>query len=402
MLHRDVKPSNLIVDGRGHLWVTDFGLARFQGEASLTATGDMLGTLRYMSPEQALANRAVVNQRTDVYSLGATLYELLTLRPAYEGSDRQELLRKIAQEEPRRPSLLNPAVPRDLETIIIKAMAKDPAGRYATAQDLADDFDRFLDDRPILARRPGPMERSARWARRHLAALVVAVSLLVLGLAAGMSWCWSRTPRSAARPRRGPEASGPRPGAPSRRCIPMSPRNGWGSSPACNPSSATFLLKALAYYQAFALERDPDPAVRAEAGEAALRVAEIQRKLGAHRRVRARLPAGHRGPGGHPRRGARRPTANPTAPRPPTSSAKTCRSSYSNLGQLLIDTGRIRGGRADLATRRGADPGAGGRHRRTRRRTGTSWRRPTTGWASCSARPAARARRRPPIARPSS
>ncbi len=185
VLHRDIKPSNLMVDGRGHLWVTDFGLARFQGDVSLTATGDMLGTLRYMSPEQALANRAVVDQRTDVYSLGATFYELLTLRPAVEGHDRQELLRKISQEEPRRPRTINPAVPRDLETIIIKAMAKEPAGRYATAQELADDLRRFLDDRPILARRPGALERSARWARRHSAAIVVAVSLLVLGLAAG-------------------------------------------------------------------------------------------------------------------------------------------------------------------------------------------------------------------------
>ncbi len=155
VLHRDIKPSNLMVNGRGHLWVTDFGLARFQGDVSLTATGDMLGTLRYMSPEQALANRAVVDQRTDVYSLGATFYELLTLRPAVEGHDRQELLRKISQEEPRRPRAINPAVPRDLETIIIKAMAKDPSGRYATAQELADDLHRFLDDRPILARRPG-------------------------------------------------------------------------------------------------------------------------------------------------------------------------------------------------------------------------------------------------------
>ncbi|HZW32750.1 MAG TPA: serine/threonine-protein kinase, partial [Isosphaeraceae bacterium] len=132
VLHRDIKPSNLIVDGRGHLWITDFGLARFQGEASLTATGDLLGTLRYMSPEQALANRAVVDQRSDVYSLGATFYELITLQPAFADSDRQALLRRIAQDEPRRPGALNAAVPADLETIVRKAMAKDPAGRYTT------------------------------------------------------------------------------------------------------------------------------------------------------------------------------------------------------------------------------------------------------------------------------
>ncbi len=180
-----------MVDGRGHLWVTDFGLARFQGDASLTAPGDLLGTLRYMSPEQATADHAVVDRRTDVYSLGATLYELVTLRPIFDGSDRQELLRRIAQEEPRRPRAVQPAVPRDLETIVIKAMAKDPAARYATAQDLADDLGRFLDDRPILARRPGPLERSARWARRHAAGLAIAVPLLAataiaLGVAFGL------------------------------------------------------------------------------------------------------------------------------------------------------------------------------------------------------------------------
>ena len=105
MLHRDVKPSNFMIDGAGHLWVADFGLARFQADSTLTGSGDILGTLRYMSPEQALANRGMVDQRTDVYSLGATMYELITLHPPFEGSNRQDLLRRIAQDEPRRPSL---------------------------------------------------------------------------------------------------------------------------------------------------------------------------------------------------------------------------------------------------------------------------------------------------------
>ena len=96
-----------MLDSRGHLWVTDFGLARFQGEGGLTETGDLLGTLRYMSPEQTVGNSSIVDQRTDVYSLGATLYELLTLEPAFEGSDRQALLRRIAQDEPRRPRALS-------------------------------------------------------------------------------------------------------------------------------------------------------------------------------------------------------------------------------------------------------------------------------------------------------
>ena len=137
------------VDVRGNLWVTDFGLARFGDDASLTMTGDLLGTLRYMSPEQALGHPAVIDQRSDVYGLGVTLYELLTLQPAFDGRDRQEILRQIAFEEPRPPRKLNPAVPRELETIVLKAMAKEPASRYATAQELADDLRRFLEHRPI-------------------------------------------------------------------------------------------------------------------------------------------------------------------------------------------------------------------------------------------------------------
>jgi serine/threonine-protein kinase len=163
VIHRDIKPANLLVDAAGHLWVTDFGLARLGGDAGLTLTGDLLGTLRYMSPEQALAQRVAVDARTDVYSLGVTLYELLTLEPAYNGRNREEVLRQIAFEEPRPLRRLDKSVPVELETIVGKAMAKSPGERYATAQEMADDLRRQL----VIGHGPrgaGPAECTGRGA----------------------------------------------------------------------------------------------------------------------------------------------------------------------------------------------------------------------------------------------
>jgi tetratricopeptide (TPR) repeat protein len=186
VVHRDVKPANLLVDRDGHLWVADFGLAQVQSDAKLTLTGDLVGTLRYMSPEQALAQRVVVDHRTDVYSLGATLYELLTLEPVYTGTDRQELLRQISFEEPRLPRRLNRAIPAELETVVRKTLEKNPAERYATARELADDLRRFLEDKPIRAKRPSLTQRLGKWGRRNrglVAAAVVLLLLTALGLA---------------------------------------------------------------------------------------------------------------------------------------------------------------------------------------------------------------------------
>ncbi|HEV3118143.1 MAG TPA: protein kinase, partial [Gemmataceae bacterium] len=184
VVHRDVKPANLLVDARSHVWITDFGLALYQSENGLTLTGDLLGTLRYMSPEQAMAKRFLVDHRTDVYSLGVTLYELLTLEPAYDGKDRQELLKQIAFEEPRPPRQVNPAIPVELETVVLKAMAKELDERYASAQELADDLRRFLENKPILAKRPTLWERTSKWARRHRAVVLTAVGLLILAMGA--------------------------------------------------------------------------------------------------------------------------------------------------------------------------------------------------------------------------
>jgi serine/threonine protein kinase len=183
VVHRDVKPANLLLDPRGELWVTDFGLAQMGSDAGLTMTGELLGTLRYASPEQALGRRGLVDHRSDVYSLGATLYELLTLRPIFDGRDRHELLRQIADTEPTPPRSLDRAIPEELETIILKAVAKEPGERYSTAQELADDLERFREDRPIRARRPSLAEKATKWARRHRAVVASALAALVLTMA---------------------------------------------------------------------------------------------------------------------------------------------------------------------------------------------------------------------------
>ena len=197
IVHRDIKPANLLLDGGGGLWVADFGMADVQGDAGLTQTGDLPGTLRYMSPEQALGKRALVDRRTDIYSLGATLYELLTLRPAVAGPDREEILRRLAEGEPTPIRRLNPAVPVDLETILAKSLSKEPSGRYETAGHFVDDLSRFLEGHPISARPVGLLDRSWRWCRRNpLQAGLAATLLLVLVVGfAGMAWSWRESVR---------------------------------------------------------------------------------------------------------------------------------------------------------------------------------------------------------------
>jgi tetratricopeptide (TPR) repeat protein/predicted Ser/Thr protein kinase len=178
ILHRDVKPSNLLLDERGTVWVTDFGVAKLVEEANLTQSGDLVGTLKYMPPERFAGQ---TDARGDIYSLGATLYELLTLRSAFPDTTPYHLIHLITYDAPTPPRKLNPDIPRDLETIVLKAMSRFPSHRYQTPEELAEDLRRFLDDRPILARRIGPAERVWRWCRRNpaLAAATAAVFLLM-------------------------------------------------------------------------------------------------------------------------------------------------------------------------------------------------------------------------------
>ncbi len=180
ILHRDVKPSNLLLDPKGNVWVADFGLAKASDTEDITHSGDIIGTVRYMAPERFAGK---CDARSDVYALGLTLYELLALRPAFEASDRHELMRRVMSEEPARLRGLAPHLPRDLETIVEKAIDRDPARRYPTAAALAEDLQRFLDDRPIKARRVTAAESAWRWGRRNPAVAVAG------GGAAGRAGC---------------------------------------------------------------------------------------------------------------------------------------------------------------------------------------------------------------------
>jgi serine/threonine protein kinase len=186
VLHRDVKPANLLIDEHESVWITDFGLAKLNGREDLTGTGDVIGTLRYLAPE---ALRGETDARSDVYSLGLTLYELLTLAPPFGELSPSELLRQVSEGRPMTPRRLQPTIPSDLETIILKATAREPEHRYTDAGAMADDLRCFLEDRPILARRATPAERAWRWSRRNrtLAALI-ATAAASLVLAAVIGW----------------------------------------------------------------------------------------------------------------------------------------------------------------------------------------------------------------------
>src|SRR5262245_15775440 len=191
ILHRDIKPSNLLLDTKGTVWVSDFGLAKAIDSEDLTQTGDVVGTVRYMAPERFQSRSDV---RSDIYSLGMTLYELLTFRPAYGENNRDKLIAQVMTEDPPSPRKLNPEVPKDLETVVLKAMAREPSERYQAATELAEDLQRFMDDRPIKARRVSQSERLWRWCRRNpaVASLIGLVATVLVTVAVVATWAASR------------------------------------------------------------------------------------------------------------------------------------------------------------------------------------------------------------------
>jgi serine/threonine protein kinase len=292
VIHRDIKPANLMVDLRGNLWVTDFGLAHCQQQAGLTLSGDLLGTLRYMSPEQALAKRVLVDHRTDIYSLGVSLYELLTLEPAFPGSDRQELLRQIAFEEPRPLRRLDRSIPADLETIVQKALAKNPAERYASARELADDLERFLADQPIQARRPTPVQRLRKWARRHQAAVTVAVVsgfvclLLAVGLLLASNLrianekAQTRTEKERADDEKQRAEANLRTVKEAVDRLMTRVADELADKPQMEEIRQKLLEDALEFYQGFLRQKSTDPVMRHETAHAYMRVAGISQLLG--------------------------------------------------------------------------------------------------------------------------
>ncbi|MFK8112898.1 MAG: protein kinase [Rubripirellula sp.] len=298
VLHRDIKPSNLILGNDFQVWVTDFGLAVAPNQDRLSRSGDVVGTLRYMSPEQ-LAGRS--DRRSDVYGLGLTLYELLTLRPAFDGDSRGSLIRKVSTSTPPSPRSVCRRIPRDLETIILKAIAKSPESRYRTAAEFADDLRRFQNDQPIQARRIGPLERLARWSRRNPALAGMSAAMLigaVFSLSA-VSWNW----RQAVHEKQNAELQGAR--AESNLTLALGSmdrllerfESDWMAHPdsvssgnaatsatrfVVSDQSAVILEEALQFYDQFAQQNDRSPTLQRETAKAYRRVGDILERLGRH------------------------------------------------------------------------------------------------------------------------
>src|SRR2546429_4119170 len=186
ILHRDIKPGNILLDAKGEPHLTDFGLARLvESESSVAPTLAVLGTPSYMAPEQAIGNNAAVSSTTDVYGLGAVLYQLLTGQPPFAGGATYETIKLLLDTEPKKPRLLNPKIDRDLSTICLKCLEKDPKRRYPSALALAEDLERWLKHEPIQARHTGVFARGRKWVRRKPTVAALIASLVAFAAAIG-------------------------------------------------------------------------------------------------------------------------------------------------------------------------------------------------------------------------
>jgi len=286
IVHRDVKPSNLLLDTQGTVWITDFGLAKAEGTDELTSPGDLLGTLRYMAPERF---QGLADPRSDVYSLGLTLYEMVTLRPAFAAAERAQLIERMLHAEPPRPRQLDDHIPRDLETLILKAIDKEPGRRYQSAGELAEDLQRFLTDRPILARRSMPWEQAWRWCRRNPSIAALASTLLLAFLLGfpTVTALWLRSERlnRLSEARRGEAETNL---ARARTAVDdylttiSESRLLKSPLPGLQPLRKELLATALKYYQEFVSRHQDDPGLRADLAAAYLRVGEITDQIGSN------------------------------------------------------------------------------------------------------------------------
>ncbi|MDP6544576.1 MAG: serine/threonine-protein kinase [Phycisphaerae bacterium] len=298
-LHRDVKPANVMVNNSGLAQLTDFGLAKAAGSPEVTQSGGITGTLRFMAPEQFHGQTDV---RSDVYSLGLTLYELLTLRPAYDEPDHSSLIHRITHSDPQRPAKINPSIPRDLETIVLKAIARDPDHRYESADAMAADLRRFIEDRPITARQVTSAERLWRWSRRNPVVAVLSATVLLLAvLTAGISaigyvqtqHALAAEARQRNRAEKNAELAFAALDRIFERFAPTSGHTYWrlaldngqtigtqASAPMLSPQIAGLLEELLGFYDELARRGADERAVRWKVAGACQRVGSIQHQLG--------------------------------------------------------------------------------------------------------------------------
>ena len=281
VVHRDFKPSNLLMDSTGHIWITDFGLAQVEDGLSLTYTGDIIGTFQYMSPEQASGKRERVDFRSDIYSLGATLYELFTGHAPYSGMDRAEILQRIQTAEPLRPIAYNRNLPRDLETIIRRAMRPERADRYQSAAWVAEDLISFSNGQPIVADAVSLGEWAENWARlhsgRHAVALLLALfAILVLSISHVQIASEKHITANALR---------------SSDLISRDARNAvdtlgfqvaeqLSKRPGTEELGREVLAKTLGYYESFILSANTDPRLASDVAYTKLKIARLTRTIG--------------------------------------------------------------------------------------------------------------------------